>query len=58
MDKNLGIKEQNKQEIIDQIFSLVNQINNISKIISKSSTKTESNNSNRSKEEQLKWSWN
>jgi len=57
MDKNLGIKEQNKQEIIDQIFSLVNQINNISKIISKNSTKTESNNSNKSEEEYVKWSW-
>jgi hypothetical protein len=57
MDKNLDIKEQDKQEIIDQIFSLVNQIDNISKIISKNSTKTEPNNSSKSEEKWVKWSW-
>jgi hypothetical protein len=59
MDKNLDIKEQDKQKIIDQIFSLVNQIDNMSKIISKNSSKSESNSSNKSEEEEewVKWSW-
>ena len=60
MDKNLDIKEQEKQEIIDQIFSLINQIDNMSKIISKNSTKIELNSSSKSEkseEEWVKWSW-
>lgn len=60
MDKKLDTKKQNKQEIIDQFSSFIDQINNISKIISKNSTKidkTESNDLNKSEEEWIKWSW-
>lgn len=57
MDEKLNITEQDKQQIIDQLFSLINQIDDMSKIISKSSGKTESNNSNESEKEWIKWQW-
>jgi DNA polymerase III delta prime subunit len=57
MNEKLNITEQNKQQFIDQLTSLINQINNISKIISKNSNKTESNNSNGPEEEWTKWQW-
>jgi hypothetical protein len=58
MDKKLNITEQDKQQIIDQLSSLINQINDISKIISENSTKTESNDLNKLEEEGwIKWQW-
>jgi hypothetical protein len=57
MDEKPNIKEQDKQQIIDQLFSLINQIDDISKTISKSSNKTEPNNSNELEKEWIKWSW-
>jgi hypothetical protein len=59
MDKKLNITEQDKQQFINQLTSLINQINNISKIISENSNKTESINSNDPEENEkwIKWQW-
>lgn len=57
MNKKLNITELNKQQFIDQLASLINQINNMSKIISENSNKTESDNLNDLDKKWTKWQW-
>lgn len=53
MKKEPNTKNQEKEQFTKQLLSLINQINDISEIISKNSTKTENN----PEEEWTKWQW-